>query len=298
MRKKVFTGCATALITPFADGKVDYPSFGRIVERQIEAGVSALVFAGTTGEAPTLTWDERNEICTFAVKTAGGRVPVIMGCGSNSTSSAVRMAIEAERCGADAVLVVSPYYNKGNREGIVKHYESVCAAVGIPAIAYNVPSRTGVDLDLEICRSLSKIPNMAGIKEASGSASRAACIMSYIGEELPLYSGSDEINLPVLSVGGAGIVSVVSNVFPEECVKMCRAASDGDLRTARELSSALYPFTASLFCEVNPVPVKTVASYLGLCREEFRLPVYNISEENRKKVIGEYRRTARILGRE
>ena len=296
MKKKVFEGCATALITPFADGKVDYTSFEKIVERQIGAGVSALVFAGTTGEAPTLTAEEREEMCDFAVSAVRRRVPVIFGCGSNSTAEAIKKVRRAEELGADAALVVAPYYNKGNSEGIVRHYEAVCAAVSIPVIAYNVPSRTGVDIGLDICKKIAGIPNMAGIKEASGSASRAACIMSYIGDELPLYSGSDEVNLPVLSVGGSGIISVVSNVFPAECVRMCRAGTGGDPDAARRISSVLYPFVSALFCEVNPIPVKTVLSYMGLCREEFRLPIYNISEENRKRVIEEYERTSALLG--
>ena len=296
MKKKVFEGCATALITPFADGKVDYNSFEKIVERQIAAGVSALVFAGTTGEAPTLTAEEWEKICAFAVSAIRRRVPVIVGCGSNSTAEAVKRARRAEELGADAALVVAPYYNKGNSEGIVRHYEAVCAAVIIPVIAYNVPSRTGVDLGLGICRRIAAIPNMAGIKEASGSASRAACLMSYIGDELPLYSGSDEVDLPVLSVGGSGIISVVSNVFPAACVRMCRAGTGGDPDAARRISCTLYPFVSALFCEVNPIPVKTVLSYMGLCREECRLPIYNISEENRKRVIEEYERTSELLG--
>ncbi len=293
MKDKVFEGCATALITPFADGRVDYASFERIVEEQISAGVSALVFAGTTGEAPTLEKEEWRDICDFAVSRVGGRAKVIVGCGSNSTAEAVRKAAEAEGIGADAALIVSPYYNKGNAEGIVRHYETVCSKVSIPVIAYNVPSRTGVDLGIEICRRIAEIPNMAGIKEATGSAARAACLTSYIGDDLPLYSGSDEINLPVLSVGGSGVISVASNVFPALCVKMCRAAMGGDLSAAREISSRLYPFVSALFCEVNPIPVKTVMAYLGLCREEFRLPIYNISEENRRRVIEEYERAAR-----
>ena len=297
MKKKVFEGCATALVTPFSQGDIDYGSFEAIVERQLACGVSALVFAGTTGEAPTLTAREREEICAFAVGTVRGRVPVIMGCGSNSTSSAAKSAQAAEKAGADALLVVSPYYNKGNSEGIIRHYETVCSSVSIPVIAYNVPSRTGVDLGLDICRRISEIPNMAGIKEASGSVSRAACIMSYLKEDLPLYSGSDEVNLPVLSVGGSGIVSVLSNVFPAECVRMCGFATSGDLASAREISSLLYPFVSALFCEVNPVPVKTVLSHMGLCREEFRLPIYNISEGNRKRVIDEYERAAQRLGK-
>ncbi len=295
MKKKVFEGCATALITPFDGGGIDYDSFERIVERQIESKVSALVFSGTTGEAPTLTRAEWEEICRFAVRTVRGRVPVIVGAGSNSTSEAKDRARFAEGAGADALLLVSPYYNKGNQDGIVSHYSTVCGAVGIPVIAYNVPSRTGVDLGLSICRKISKIPNLAGIKEASGSAARAACLASYIGEDLPIYSGSDEVNLPVLSVGGSGIISVLSNVFPEECVKMCGAAQRGDFDTARDLSCLLYPFISALFCEVNPIPVKTVMSYMGLCREVFRLPMCPISEENRGRVIGEYERAREAL---
>lgn len=292
IKKRVFEGCGTALVTPFTEDGIDFDSLGELIERQIAAGASAIVFCGTTGEAPTVSREERREIFRFAVKCAAGRAKVIAGCGSNSTREAVRLAKEAENAGADAVLAVSPYYNKGNPDGIVSHYREIARGVGVPVIAYNVPSRTGVDLDLSVCKRLAEEENVAGIKEASGSVSRAACIASYLGESLPLYSGSDEVNLPILSIGGAGIISVLSNIFPAACVSMCRAAAAGDFTTAREIASDLYPFTASLFCEVNPIPVKTVLSHMGLCREIFRLPICRISDGKRENLIKEYERAA------
>ncbi|MBR6918189.1 MAG: 4-hydroxy-tetrahydrodipicolinate synthase, partial [Clostridia bacterium] len=225
----------------------------------------------------------------------GERAKVIIGCGSNSTAEASRKASFAEDAGADAILVVTPYYNKASREGMIRHFETVCRACAIPVIAYNVPSRTGCDLDVDICREISEIENVAGIKEASGSVSRAACLTSEFGNAFPVYSGCDEINLPVLSVGGAGIISVMSNVFPEECVKMCRAASEGDRETALRLYLAMYPFSRALFCEVNPIPVKTVMAYLGMCKEKFRLPLCKISEENRGILMREYRKLCEKL---
>ena len=296
-KEKVFEGCATALVTPFADGKIDYPSFEKIIECQINAGVSALVFCGTTGEAPTVTELERDEMCRFASDHVSGRAKVIFGCGSNSTESAVRSAKRAEAQGADAVLAVTPYYNKAGREGLISHYESICGAVSIPVIAYNVPSRTGVDLDCELCGKIATIHNLAGIKEATGSVSRAARIISRYRGALPLYSGADEVNLPILSIGGEGIISVASNVFPELFVKMCIAASSGDFAAASEMSRVSYPLVAALFCEVNPIPVKTLMAHLGFCREEFRLPLCPLREEKRAGLFDAYAELSDIISR-
>ncbi len=298
MKNRLFEGCATALVTPFCDEGVDYSSFDTLIERQIAGGVAALVFCGTTGEAPTLTDGEWRSICKYAVKKVAGRAKVIIGCGSNSTASAVMRAEAAAADGADGLLAVTPYYNKANEDGLVMHYEAICRASGLPVLLYNVPSRTGCDLTLTVCERLPKIENVVGIKEASGSVSRAACIISKLRGDLPLYSGCDELNLPILSIGGAGFVSVLSNVFPAECVKLFGLVEAEKMRKASELSSLLYPFVSALFCEVNPIPVKTVLSYMGLCEERFRLPLCHISDASRAKLIDTYDATSGILSGE
>lgn len=285
MKNRVFEGCATALITPFSENGVDYESFSRIIEDQIASGVSALVFAGTTGEAPTLREGEWLDVCRFAVKTAAGRVKVIVGCGSNSTETASFRVRRAAEEGADAALVVTPYYNKASPAGLVRHYEAVCSAADIPVIAYNVPSRTGVDLGIDALDGMVKIPNLAGIKEASGSAARASLLISRYGEELPVYSGCDEINYPVLSIGGAGIISVLSNIFPRECVKMCRLAREG---RGADVALRMHAFVLALFSDVNPIPVKTVMAHAGWCRETFRLPMCEMAPGVRAVLISEY----------
>ncbi len=297
MKNKVFEGIATALVTPFSDGVTDYAALERIIERQIALKVSALVVAGTTGEAPTLTQGEWESLIEYSVAVVRGRVPVIAGAGSNSTDAACARAKRAEALGADAVLVVTPYYNKASREGLYMHYERVCGATSLPVVAYNVPSRTGVDLGVDTLERLSGIPNFAGIKEASGSVSRSAHIISRFGKELPVYSGCDEINLPIFSIGGAGAVSVVSNVFPKECAALWECASRGDVPRAAAISDALFPFVRALFSEVNPIPVKTVMAHLGQIKEEFRLPLCETDERKRAALVAEYERTVGRLSK-
>ncbi|MBQ7715593.1 MAG: 4-hydroxy-tetrahydrodipicolinate synthase [Clostridia bacterium] len=295
MKNILFEGCATALVTPFCDGGIDYSSFAALIERQIAGGVEALVFCGTTGESPTVTDEEWESICRFAVKKVGGRAKVIVGCGSNSTACAAKRAEAATGYGADGLLVVTPYYNKASEDGLVVHYETVCKATELPVILYNVPSRTGCDLNVPVCERLSEIGNVVGIKEASGSVSRAACIISRLGGDLPLYSGCDELNLPLLSIGGAGFISVLSNVFPSECVRLFELVRSGKVGEASALSSLFYPFVSALFCEVNPIPVKTVLSHMGLCEERFRLPLSPISASSRKRVIDAYEETVKRI---
>ena len=288
MKNKVFEGVATALITPFTETGVDYGAFERLVEWQVASGAVALVVAGTTGEAPTLTDREWEELCRVALGTSDGRAKIIIGCGSNSTSSAVKRVKLARSLGADAALAVTPYYNKASKEGLVGHYRALCGAADIPVIAYNVPSRTGVDLGVETLESLVGIENFAGIKEATGSVARSACLLSKFGDELPVYSGSDEVNFPILSIGGSGMISVLSNVFPAECVGLWNAASSGDIPTARAYSAGFYPLVAALFSEVNPIPVKTVMARLGYCDEIFRLPLCAMENGKREKLFREY----------
>jgi len=295
MKCKVFDGCATALVTPFDGDAIDYKSFERIVERQTEGGIDALVFAGTTGEAPTLTRSEWEQVCRFAVSVRGSGVKVIVGCGSNSTSEAANRVKYASKLGADAALVVTPYYNKASSKGLVDHYRAVCEASDIPVIAYNVPSRTGVDLGISALDDLVGIPNLAGIKEASGSVSRAACLLSRYGDELPLYSGSDEVTLPILSIGGSGAVSVVSNVFPKICASVCKSAVKRDFSSFASVSASMHQFISALFSEVNPIPVKTVLAHLGLCRETFRLPMCKMSEDKKKALLAEYEKLRNVI---
>ncbi len=291
---KLFKGAATAVVTPFKDGRVDLEAFEKILSMQINAGISALVVCGTTGESATLTDTEWENVISFAVDFAKGRVPVVAGCGSNSTAIAENKAKKAERSGADALLCVTPYYNKANTEGLVSHFKKVAGASSLPLILYNVPSRTGVDIPLEVYESLSDVENILGIKEASGSAAKCAEILSCFKDRYYLYSGSDEINLPILSLGGDGVISVLSNLVPYEVVRLCNLAFAENYVEAAKLSARLYPLTRALFCEVNPVPIKTALAEIGLCTAELRLPLGRISEKNKKYLLKAMKRSGLI----
>ncbi|MBQ7645866.1 MAG: 4-hydroxy-tetrahydrodipicolinate synthase, partial [Clostridia bacterium] len=260
MKKKVFEGCATALVTPFSGGAVDYGSFEALVERQLDAGVSALVFAGTTGEAPTLTAREWEEICAFAVGTFGGRVPVIVGCGSNSTAEAARKAGRAEELGADAALVVTPYYNKATQKGLIKMYSAIADASDKPVILYNVPSRTGVNIEPSTYLALSEHPMICGIKEANGNISKIVETFSLVGDKLDIYSGNDDPIVPILAMGGCGVISVLSDIMPAKTAEMCRLWFEGDHAGSIKLQCDLLPLINALFCEVNPIPVKAASA--------------------------------------
>lgn len=276
MKKKLpFAGLCTAMVTPFTpDGSaVDWDALVRMTERQIEAGADALLFLGTTGEAPTVTAGERTGILSLAVKTAAGRVPVIAGCGSNDTSSAVRMAEEAEKLGCDALLAVTPYYNKTTPAGLLRHYEAIADAAELPLILYNVPSRTGVDLPLDVCKRLAEHPRIAGVKEASGDIRKTARILASCGESFAVWAGNDAEIVPVMALGGAGAVSVASNLFPEAVGRICRLMRAGDCKEAAVLQLAMLPLHDALFSSVNPIPVKAACAMLGLCSPAVRLPL-------------------------
>ena len=285
-----FRGVGTALITPFADGGVDFPALRALIERQMAGGVHALIVAGTTGEAVTLTARERREVLREARLTAGGTVPIVMGTGSPCTREAIERAKEAEEGGADAILVVTPYYNKGTREGIVLHYLAIADAVGIPLILYNVPSRTGVDLPLPAIGRLAAHPRIVAIKEASGSIARVADIIAAHGEKMAVYSGNDGELLPTLSLGGAGIISVLSNLLPSECVRLYSLYTEGRREEAARLSARLLPLARLLFADTNPAPAKYAASCLGLCREEVRLPLAPPEEALKVAIEAEIRK--------
>ena len=290
----LFTGCATALVTPFRNGALDKPAFLRLLRRQIESGVDALVVAGTTGESPTLTDSEKKWLFTAAVKEAASAArpsppKVIAGTGSNNTRRAAELSRMAEDCGCDGLLVVTPYYNKASEEGLISHYEAVAHATSLPLIAYHVPARTGCKMSPNACRKLAEIPTVAGLKDATGNLSFTARVAALCGESLPLYSGNDDLTLPVLSLGGHGVISVVSNLCPEAVTSLCRLWREGKATEARALQLSLVPLCEALFCEVNPIPVKAAMELLGLCAAEVRLPLAEADEGVRGKVANALR---------
>lgn len=284
MRKPLFTGVCTALVTPFLEGKVNYPMMEQLVKRQIEAGIPAIVVTGTTGESPTLSDHEKITLFRRCKEYADGKCLVIAGTGSNSTAHSIELSIAAEEAGADALLVVSPYYNKATPTGIFLHYLSICQAVSIPVIIYNVPSRTGLDIPVSVYEKLSKIANIAGVKEANPDISKIAKIRNACGYDFPIWTGNDEQIVPVMSLGGVGVISVLSNIFPKDTLAMCHAALDGDFDTAADLQCQMLPMIDALFSEVNPIPVKAVMKEIGFDCGDCRLPLCHISNDNLAKL--------------
>ena len=285
-----FHGCATALVTPMKSGAVDYGALTRLIERQIEGGVSALVPCGTTGEASTLGHEEKRRVIAHTVEKADGRVPVIAGCGSTSTSLLAILAREAEIDGADAVLCLTPFYNKATNEGVFLHFKTVCDHVSLPVIAYNVPSRTGVSIDMDTYGRLTELKNFAGVKEASGNAVYASRVLSRYHSTFPLYSGTDELCASLYALGASGIVSVVSNVVPERVSRLCRLCEEGKLSEAAEEQLSLLPLTEALFSEVNPIPVKTALASMGLCTDEMRLPLCHMNSSTKTRLLYEMKK--------
>ena len=273
MKKPVFTGACTALVTPFLGEAVNYPMLDQLLRRQLEAGIRAVVLCGTTGESATLSDAEKLAIIRRARGFVRERCTIIAGTGSNDTDHAISLSRLAQEAGADALLVVTPYYNKATPEGLVVHYSAVAAAVHIPVIVYNVPSRTGLDVPVEVCRELARIPNIAGIKEASSDISKIARLRAECPPEFAIWSGNDDQAAAVMALGGAGVISVVSNLFPEEVQAMALAALDGDFDTASDLQLKLLPLIRALFREVNPIPVKAAMKRLGYDCGICRLPL-------------------------
>lgn len=272
-KSPIFRGVATALITPFRDGRIDFDALARLIEFQIGNSVDALVVAGTTGEASTLTDEEHKQLLHFAVEKVAGRVPVIAGTGSNDTRHAAEMSRFACDCGCDALLIVTPYYNRASEEGLIKSYQRIADSVYRPIILYNVPSRTGVKLTLPVYRALAEHPNVVAVKEASGDLGAVARLSAALGNKLAIYSGNDDVTVPVMSLGGLGTISVLSNLMPKETSTMCHKYLSGDVKGAAEDQLRLLPLIDALFSDVNPIPVKFAASLMGLCREEYRLPL-------------------------
>lgn len=284
MKKPVFTGCGTALMTPFKDGYVDIESFNALVRRQLRAGVDALIVCATTGEAPTLKKNERTELIRSCVREASGNTPVIVGTGSNDTSAAIELSREAEALGADGVLVVTPYYNKASQSGLTAHFAAVADAVNIPVILYNVPSRTGVSCSADTYEQLSRHKNIAGVKEASGSFALIQDTLSRCGNDFYIWSGNDEDTAALMALGGAGVISTAANLIPGDIRELTHLALSGSLHKAGVLQLRMTELIRALFCEVNPIPLKAAMSRLGLCSGELRLPLTEISPQNREKL--------------
>jgi 4-hydroxy-tetrahydrodipicolinate synthase len=280
----MFKGALTAIVTPFKNGKVDEAALRSLIDRLIANGSDGIVPCGTTGESATLTHEEHNRVIDIAVDEAGGRVPVIAGTGSNSTDETVMLTRHALGAGADAALLITPYYNKPSQAGLYEHYRRVAESVEIPQILYNVPGRTGVNMLPATVARLAKIKNIVGIKEATGNMEQASEIIASVPESFCLLSGDDATVLPFLCIGGHGVISVTSNVAPMDMSRMCKSFFDGDLAGARKLHYKLLPLSQAMFVETNPVPVKTALAMMGLVREEFRLPLVGLQEANRAKL--------------
>ena len=276
------TGTATAMVTPFTESGVDFNAFSRMIEYQIAGGTDTLVILGTTGEPATMSALEREEVMRFAKKTISSRARIVFGSGSNSTQNTVEASKRAESLGADGLLVVTPYYNKCTQDGIVRHYEAVCSAVQIPVICYNVPARTGVNILPATMQRLAEIPNMAGIKEACGNMEQMCETMRRIRGKCDMYSGDDNLNLPILAIGGTALISVVSNLVPKEVKAMYEAFAAGDLVRANALQDALLPLIDACFTEVNPIPAKAGMRMLGLDAGIPRLPLTELSEPHKQ----------------
>lgn len=291
MENTFFTGVCTALVTPFLDGKVNYPMLEQLLRRQLDAGIRAVVLCGTTGEAPTLSDCEKLEMVRRAKAYVGDDCLIIAGTGSNCTEHAAALSKAAEEVGADGLLVVSPYYNKATPDGLLAHYSAIAGSVHLPIILYNVPSRTGVDIPVEVYRCLAQLPNVAGVKEASADILKIAKIKADCPSDFAVWSGNDDRIAPILALGGAGVISVLSNVLPVETMALTEAALAGDFDTAADLQLRLLPLIEALFREVNPIPVKAAMKYLGYDCGPCRLPLTPLSPEhgtNLKKLLSEW----------
>ena len=284
MKKPFFTGVCTALITPFLQNQINYPMLQILLQRQMDAGIQSVVLCGTTGEAPTLSDREKIELIRQGKQYVGADCKIIAGTGSNDTSHAVFLSRAAEAVGADGLLVVSPYYNKATSGGLIAHFRTIAESVKIPVIIYNVPSRTGLDVPVSVYQELSRIPNIAGVKEAGTDIRKITKIRSLCGPDFAIWSGNDDLTVPMISLGGLGVISVLSNVFPAELSAMTEAALDGDFDTASALQVELDPLNEALFSEVNPIPVKAAMKLLGYDCGNCRLPLTELSPSNHQKL--------------
>lgn len=285
MKKPVFTGAAVAIITPMnADGTVNFEEFGRIIEDQIAGHTDAIVVCGTTGESATMPDAEHLSVIDYCVKKVNHRIPVIAGTGSNDTAHGIRLTQSAEKLGVDAVLLVTPYYNKTSQQGLIQHFTALANATSLPCILYNVPSRTGVNILPETAYELSKLPNINAIKEASGNIAQVAKIAQLCGDALNIYSGNDDQIVPLLALGGKGVISVLSNVAPRETHEICQKWFDGDIAASLAAQLKYLPLCETLFCDVNPIPVKFAMNQLGYQAGSCRLPLVDTSKANQERI--------------
>lgn len=285
LKPTIFTGAATAIITPFKNGQIDYESFGKIIEDQIANKIDAIVVTGTTGEAATLTHEEHCDCVRYTVEKVAGRVPVIAGTGSNDTAYGIELSKYACEVGADALLLVTPYYNKATPKGLIKNFLETADATDKPIILYNVPSRTGCNITLPVYRELAKHERIVAVKEASGNISAIAELIAECGDSLDVYSGNDDQIVPIMSLGGKGVISVLSNVLPKETHDLASFCLNGDFAKGTELQLKYLKLINALFCEVNPVPVKTAMAEMGWCDIEMRLPLCEMEDANKAKLL-------------
>ncbi len=282
MKQPLFTGVCTALVTPFLNGKINFPLLQVLLQKQIDAGIEAVVLAGTTGESATLSEEEKLALFQHAKAYVGDKIKIFAGTGSNDTCHAIKLSMAAQEVGVDGLLVVSPYYNKATADGLIAHYSAIAQAVSTPIILYNVPSRTGLDMPVSVYQQLSQIPNIAGIKEASTDIGKILRIKAQCPEHFSIWAGNDHLTVPTLSLGGKGVISVISNLFPEQMNLMVYAALDGDFDTAAALQCRMLPWTDFLGCEVNPIPIKAAMAAFGYDCGPGRLPLTTLSPANQK----------------
>lgn len=283
--RPIFQGSIVALVTPFRDGKVDEATLRTLVDMHAAAGTDAIVPCGTTGESPTLTHDEHKRVVEVVIEAARGRLPVLAGTGSNATAEAIDLTTHAAKAGAAGALVVNPYYNKPTQEGLYRHFRAVAEAVDLPIIVYNIQSRTAINVETEtLARLATDCPNIVGVKEASGSLDQMTQVVLACGSEFSVLSGDDNLTLPLMAVGGRGVISVIANIVPRETVEMTHAALAGDWKRARELHHRLYPLCRAVFIETNPIPVKEAMAMMGLVQPEFRLPLCRMADGNRERL--------------
>ena len=286
MKKTIFTGAATAIVTPFKNGVVDYDMYGTLIDWQIEQGIDAIVTVGTTGEGPTLTHEEHCEVIRYCVEKVAHHVPVIAGTGSNCTEEAIGLTKFAAQVGADAALLVTPYYNKATQAGLVASFTAVADAADLPCVLYNVPGRTGCNIQPATVAKLAEHPMICAVKEASGNISQVAQIAALAGDKIDIYSGNDDQVVPIMALGGKGVISVLSNVAPAATVEMCRRMLSGDVAGARELQLKYLPLIDALFCEVNPIPVKAAMAAMGYGENSLRLPLTCMEPAHEERLLG------------
>ena len=290
MKNTVFTGMATAIVTPMTETGIDYEALGRFIEFQIENGINAIVVMGTTGENATIEPEDQKEVIRFTVEKVAKRVPVIAGTGTNNTDHVLHNTRNACEVGADAILVVTPYYNKATQNGLIKHFTAIADASTVPVILYNVPGRTGCALQPRTVAKLAEHPNIVGLKEATGNMSQMVELMHLCGDKIDIYSGEDALTVPMMAMGGSGTISVLSNVVPKEAVAMTDACIAGDYKTAAKMQCDLLPLINALFSEVNPIPAKAAVSAMGFGREHLRMPLTPMEEGPRAVLLEEMRK--------